>query len=652
MKAYLFILPLLTAPLATTSAQQIPRQAIEDSVIGWMKVYKFTGPRAPMTVDAKHYSAAQLSIMDSLANWIQASYTPKGALGDVIRAVAPKLGPYNKNDAALPQSYGAYAKTYFELKYDANRKMVPYTNSHLTWSIRANQVFGEPLLVLNTPTQYYFLLPNLGKSAGRVKPETERYDMSQHPAVKRYVTYFNDQLNSTTANATYVVLSKDNTLPFIVISKAEYLEKMAGAIERKYAAEKEYAVRGWPEGNARANALKDADARYQKRQSVLASNREKYAGRLQEAAAVFSLQPDELLENVQDVFEGNGGTAARYPVYKIDPVKADLAKTDQPQWILVWWDGDLLDPVGKQQIDAILNNFDFQYVHDFFFAPENVRGRSYRPLRSPDARAAVVVAEASEAVRSNAADAKVHFFEDFSTTPIGRPPNGWSVGRTTGTIANLDGLPGNWAVMAGDARLTPKLLKTPLPQDFTLTYELVAAQNFTWGAKGLTLQLANETTPGNAESYLQLKLRPGFDGKDGEAVLETRFPPGYQSGTKWLVATGFSNNKQNNHITVSIRKAGETLQVFIDAQQDRGLRQGDSSRPVVQRDVVLRAGQSLRAERQVLPRQDQNQQGIGFDAVLVRFDLRQTEGDEAVEARRRCESLPENQGLASFPSDA
>lgn len=575
MKAYRLILPLVLVIPSPIPAQQIPRQSVEDSVIGWMKVYKFTGARTPTTVDAKHYSAAQLSIMDSLANWIQASYTPKGALGDVLRSVAPKLGLYNKNDAALPQSYGAHAKTYFELKYDAQRKLVPYTNGHLVWSIRANQVFGEPVRVLNTPTQYYFLLPNLGSS---VTPETERYDLSHHPAVKRFITYFNDQLKSSTANATYVVLSKDNRLPFVKITKAEYLDKLAGAVDRKYAAEKEYAVRSWPEGNARARALRDAEVRYQKRQSLLAANREKYGSRLQETAEVFSLQPDELLENYKDAFEGSGGPGKRYPVYKIDPAMATLASTDQPQWILVWWDGDLLDPVGKQQADAILNNFDFQYVYDFFFAPERVKGRSYKPLHSPDARPAVVVTEASEAARSNASDAKVHFFEDFSTTGVGRAPNGWSVGRTSGTIASLDGLPGNWVVMAGDAKLTPKQLKTPLPQDFRLTYELVAAQNFTWGAKGLTVLLANERSPGNAESYLQLKLRPGFGGKDGEAVIETRFPAGYQSGTKWLPAPGFSNNKQNNRITVSMRKAGETIQLFIDsnkiAQYDKAIPAG------------------------------------------------------------------------------
>ena len=379
MKAYMFILALITAMHSTASAQPVSPKSIEDSVIGWMKVYNFTGPRTPVTVDAKHYSAAQLSITDSLANWIQASYTPKGALGDVRRTVSRKLGLYNKNDAALPQSYGAVANSYYELKYNSSRKLEPFTASSLKWSIMANGLFGEPVPVLNTPAQYYFLLPGFGNHPAQVNAVAERYNVVDHPSLKRYITYFDDQLRGRA----FVMLSKDNKLPFVKISKAEYLDKLAGAVERKHVAEKEYAVRSWPEGNARTSALAEAEDRYGKRLSLLGSNRERYAARLQESAEVFTLQPDALLENYKDVFEGSGAAAERYPVYKLDAVMADLAKTDKPQWIVVQWDGELVPGLLKQHHDAIVNNFDFQYVYDFFFAPEKIGGRPYRPLRSP-----------------------------------------------------------------------------------------------------------------------------------------------------------------------------------------------------------------------------------------------------------------------------
>ena len=190
-------------------------------------------------------------------------------------------------------------------------------------------------------------------------------------------------------------------------------------------------------------------------------------------------------------------TLGRYPVYKIDPAMAELCKKDKPQWIKISWEyyPGSNDLVEKHQHESIITNINFEYVYNFFFDPEKVKGQPYKPLRSPLYKEAVVVSEASEASKKTTADKNVHFFEDFSTTAIG---------------------------------------KKPMPQNFTLTYDLVASQNFTWGAKGLTLQLSKETSPGNAESYLSLKLRPGFDGKDGEATLETKFPspPGYSNGTK------------------------------------------------------------------------------------------------------------------------
>jgi len=247
---------------------------------------------------------------------------------------------------------------------------------------------------------------------------------------------------------------------------------------------------------------------------------------------------------------------------------AELCKKDKPQWILISWGWDTRDPVENHQHESIINNFNFDYVYNFFFDAEKVKGQPYKPLRSPLYKETVVVTEASEVNKKNKTDKNIHFFEDFSTTAIGKKPIGWYSNLSRGTncvITKLDGVDGNWATMDGYT-LTPTQLKKPLPQNFTLSYELVAAQNYTWGAKGLIFQLAKETSPGNAESFINLKLRPGFDGKDGEATLETKFtsPPGYLTGTKWYAATGFSNNKKINRITVTIKKKEEVLQVFID----------------------------------------------------------------------------------------
>ena len=75
----------LFAAVSNSIAQQIPRQSIEDSVIGWMKVYNFKGVKAGMKSDDKVYSANQISNCDSFLNWMQASYVPKGALGMMLK---------------------------------------------------------------------------------------------------------------------------------------------------------------------------------------------------------------------------------------------------------------------------------------------------------------------------------------------------------------------------------------------------------------------------------------------------------------------------------------------------------------------------------------------------------------------------------------
>ena len=135
-----------------------------------------------------------------------------------------------------------------------------------------------------------------------------------------------------------------------------------------------------------------------------------------------------------------------------------------------------------------------------------------------------------------------HFFEDFSTTAIGKNPIGWYANSQQWQFTvTLEVQDSNWALMKGNNSLIPNQLKKPLPQDFTLSYELIAAQNFTWGAKGLTFQLSTATSTGNTASYLQLRLRPGFNGSDGEAGIQTRFPsaPGLLKRHQMAESSGF-----------------------------------------------------------------------------------------------------------------
>jgi hypothetical protein len=565
MKKYLFSLILAFGSALILSAQPIAPRSIEDSVIGWKKVYHLKGAKEPLKFTDKTYSIAQLSICDSLLNWMQASYLPKGGLGDATKTVVGNLSVHNQKEASLPQSYGAYTKTYTELRYNSSGKMEPVTDSHERWSIMANAPVGIPADVFCTATQYYFTLPSF-EEQGYGEDLPLLYGLATHANTKKYFTYF--RRNSRIGNEKTVLLCKDNKLPFIKITKGEYLQAVEAAIAKTYETEKKQ-ISDQNKNDQRAidYAMKYLDEKNAKRLICLRNNKDKYGDRLQEPAQIFTDQPDVHLENYPDVFEGTGGSAIKLFVYKIDPVMAALCKKDTPQWLVITWHGDVTNPIGKHQHESIINNFNFEYVYNFFLDPAKVNGQPYKPLRSPLFEEAVVVTGGSAASKKIASDKGIHFFEDFSTNGTGQRPIGWDARSNREGVSSIvtiiDDTQAKWAIIDGNS-IAPKDLKKPLPQNFTLSFDVVVPENFTWGAKGLVIIISKEKTQGVNEAFIRLKVRPGSGTGSGEAELETKFPPTYANGSKWYVIPNFSNNKKLNPINVTIRKNGEVLQLIID----------------------------------------------------------------------------------------
>jgi len=566
-----------TAP----SAQNIPPKSIEGQVLGWIKVYDFKDATAPLTAAGRVYSPRQLSIGRLFANWMQASYLPTGALGDVILTRNPNLGLYNQDSAAQPQAYGAEAALYSQLKYDANKKIVPLTSDASFWTMQANGAFGIPADAINSPDRFYFTLPTF-EQQGYGSELEKAADVSSHPVLGKFPSFF--MRNSRSGNRKYVIVTKDHQLPVVEVTKGQYLDALGAAVARRRSAELKRLTEANPGRPQEVDRwMKIEDTNTARRVAVLDANRQKYRNRLQEPAEIYTDQPSVIIENDPDVFEGNGGTPTRLPVYTIDPKLVELSKTDAPQWILISWTAQLNDPVNLSLHQAMLNNVDVQYIYDYFFDPDKVKGQPYKPLRSPAAVEVVTGGKLSDAATRNAADPAVHFFDDFSSGVVGKKPLNWNSTLdnqgTSSVVTELNGLTGRWAPMGG-MRSTPTSLKTPLPRDFELSYDIVAPQNYRWGARGLTLRLSRASAAGAGESFLSLRVRPGFGGREGEVVIEGQFPgaPGYLSGSKWGGAPGFSNDLAINRVTVTIKKKGDLLQVFIGtakvAEYEKGVPAG------------------------------------------------------------------------------
>ena len=573
----IFLSCFLFASVSVSFAQPIPRPSIEDSIFGWSKLYHLKGAIESKKMDNRVYSIAQLSICDSLVTWIQASYIPKSGIGDIKKVVFPKESVYSPYNKGLPQGYGVTSFLWsMEWK---NNKIVPIQETEIPWGIAANEVPGTSINMLSTEKQYYFFMEEGDRFfEGTSEDVKKKYEIKTLPQFRKYPTWHltSSRYDRNAGLVDAVLLCKNNQLPFIPVTIGELIQQTGEMIQVKHEAEKKKIIEK-AQGNQRDidYFTKYENEKFEKAKVAVTKLLAKYKPRLADPAALHSNYDYIDLVNGYDIFtrskieESPSSVPQLFPVYKLAPNTYDLCKKDQPQWILVTWSWITSDAGELYMHESIINNFNFDYVYNFFFEPEKIKGEPYKPLRSPYTKETVVATQASEASKKNLADKNIHFFEDFSTTGINKKPMGWrstlGIYGSSGIINPLDGLPGNWVVIA-DYKITADQLKKPLPQNFTLSYELVAAQNFTWGAKGLSLQLSKETSPGNAESFLNLKLRPGFDGRDGETTLETKFPspPGYSNGTKWFAAPGFSNNKKNNHITVVIKKAGETLQVFID----------------------------------------------------------------------------------------
>ena len=252
-------------------------------------------------------------------------------------------------------------------------------------------------------------------------------------------------------------------------------------------------------------------------------------------------------------------------MYELDPAVKELCKKDLPQWITISWIASLTEPYMYFRHEAILNNFNFEYVYNFFFDPEKVKNIPYRPLHSPDYGKEQVLQESSGELKKVVPNSNTWFFDDFSANGINQKPAGWYAPLGNGIFASVktvDGEDGNWVQLKGNY-ISAKTLKKPLPQNFTCTFDLIAPKDFTWGGKAFEVMLAKEKSERVYETSYTLRLRPGFNGSDGKSTLNISTPSGTLYG-KEAPVPGFSNDKKYNRIRVSLKRSGELLEIFVD----------------------------------------------------------------------------------------
>lgn len=178
-----------------------------------------------------------------------------------------------------------------------------------------------------------------------------------------------------------IVLIPGNSLPIRQITKGELLQSLEDALPAIVTKEK-----------ADRSTNKSEQDRVEKEflprwKKTIANMKEKYKNNFNDPAYVTTLYGPttaDLYSVDEDFFvEGKPQYGKGFAVYKYENEAIQNSKSDKPLWLSISWEPQKPGSLPKQFYlhQAMLNNFNFEFIYDYFFNPGNVKGKSYQPLQ-------------------------------------------------------------------------------------------------------------------------------------------------------------------------------------------------------------------------------------------------------------------------------
>lgn len=582
------------------------QQEYSNEYMGWIRLIKPTDPVKATRYDNRTFTTAQLSTCNLFISWIQASYMPKGGLGEGRKFANEKLNPYNQYTRSLHNYYGATLPTYRYLKKKPGGGWTPENNLGLFLRVTANGLTGDHIDLISSTEQYYFYIPRLEPNNPYDQAANQFMNFQGHPSLTRFIHFYQPKSIRYLAQYT-VLLSADNEVPWIQITKGEFLDQLGKSIERTHRDNTAKIKEDFNE-QRKLIFLRNEDSLYKKRIRILDQQKAKYKNRLEEKATIYTEQPSVHLENTPDLFEGNDGSNSSIPVYKYDPSRLQQLKDGKPHWITITWGGSEMNNESFKNLhSAMLNGLDYTYIYNYFFDTEKVKGRSYQPARLP------VVQEIVQEVRESSASAKIKsqpgtlLFEDFSTTIPGKTPVKWkSTNNFSGEKVKTEKRENNnWAIINGQQLE----YSTPLqfPENFTFSCSIAVPKGFTWGAKRLVIRF------GNGKESFEVSMRPGYDGRPGFLYAgkgdfgSSIINPGSLDKAGEIEMPGFSNNNTFNKIELEVSKKNRSLELRINGRQ-----------VFTQQEAFISPGQKLQGLSFSHSRSDAEQEKYYISNLLIK----------------------------------
>lgn len=474
-------------------AQLTHEQRIQDSVIGWWDNNKFDNALKPTTDPLQK---KRVDITTLFTDWVKKSYTPVGGLGTVTRI---------NNSTSFGVKFLVWNVSHDKEWTDTKGRFKPIAEENTPFGLWCNLIpacYKVPFL--NYDGANYFVWPTDGY--GSTAENKADLDLKKFNNISKFYTRNNE--------SQIVILAPGNKMPFVEVTIGEYLNGALANIDKELQKKKNDildANRGTDASTVkrREDFYAYQDAAFDRTRKGIRKWLDLYKNRLNEPALVNHLQPtindfygdiDPFRKSISDPV---------HPVYKIPKDVIEKCKTDKPQWIAAYCYYENKER-GNQLYEmyrSFTEHINYEYIYNYFFEPEKVKGKPYTAANEAQLKARLEeyhtknVVSINPTISVSTTNSGAFFSDDFSSSKEGGDPANWFFKRygKHAVITTIKTQPGKWLQLGYGTAVHPSLLKKPLPQNFTVSFDMATDGDFesrTGGAIRLSLNTSAPTADG------------------------------------------------------------------------------------------------------------------------------------------------------------
>ncbi|GAB3921049.1 hypothetical protein [Larkinella terrae] len=439
MKTTVF-LALMLLPVLPSLAQLSAEQRMQDSVVGW-----WSNPRYDKLKPATDaLGKRKTENLNRFVEWMKKSYTPVAGLGTSSRYIG-------KNGYGV--SFLVWNVSHDKRWLDEKGHFRPIPEENTPFWVATNMVFGAFTIefIQKSGKNMFTMQPDGYAKGDWVVKKRKGTDPRIHPNAHNYITWLNEW------NTVY--LAPGNKMPLVAVTKGELLQAAEDALESVAAEEKKTIASQWP------NNLKAQEEAFESRKKNIDSYRvkiqalrDKHRATLNEPAVVRDMQVSMYSFGTDpDIFTPDKLQLEQkhyYPVYKIDPTLESRLGDEKPLWVAIAFPPETKEDGNQlyEMYTALSQNFNYEYVYNYFFDPEKVKGKPYVPANEEQLKARLNAfrerGKAAIQPVSNASKLTGNqvFFDDFSAGAAGGDPVNWFFRKQSAhaVLTKIPGQSGNW----------------------------------------------------------------------------------------------------------------------------------------------------------------------------------------------------------------